>query len=256
VAAVDVGANNFVAVTTTHGHQRVFHARPLFDRFHRYTERIAELQSQLPEDEDSSRLIEALYETRTRHRDHAQDALVRHLTQLFDEWNVEAVYVGDLDDVREAHWSATVNEKTDLFWAHGRFRQRMQTVIEGECGINVEEASEAGTSSRCPRCDEEANITRNGDVFQCSACGFEGHSDVVGSENFLQSVVDDDVDFTEERPMARPVDSGQNSPERGHQTVPRLEWDDHDWQQCGHATKEEPTNRSTREGNLASSGPA
>jgi putative transposase len=257
VAAVDVGANNFVAVTTTNGHQRVFHARPLFDRFHHYTERIGELQSQLPEQTDSSRLIEKLYAKRTRHRNHAQDALVRHLIRLFSEWGVEKVFVGELDDVREKHWSATVNEKTDLFWAHGRFRRRMQTVLEGQCGISVEEKSEAGTSSQCPRCDEGAHVSRNGDVFQCGGCGFEGHSDMVGSENFLQSMVNSDVDFTGRRPMARPVDSGQNRPERGHQTVPRLEWDDHCWRQRGHATKEELTNQSTRKGNLASeSGPA
>ena len=252
VAAVDVGANNFVAVTTTQGHQRVFHARPLFDRFHHYTKRISELQSQLPEQADSSRLVEKLYAKRTSHRNHAQDALVRHLARLFSEWGVEAVYVGKLDDVREKHWSATVNEKTDLFWAHGRFRRRMQTVLEEECGVSVEEKSEAGTSSQCPRCDEGTHVSRNGDVFQCGGCGFEDHSDVVGSENFLQSVVDGDVDFTGEGPMARPVDSGQNGPERGHRKVPRLEWNDHRWRQRGHATKEEPTNRSTRTGNLAS----
>jgi putative transposase len=252
VAAVDVGANNFVAVTTTHGHQRVFHARPLFDRFHHYTERIAELQSQLSEDADSSHLIAKLYDKRTAHRNHAQDALVRHLARLFSEWEVKAVYVGKLNDVREKHWSATVNEKTDLFWAHGRFRRRMQTVLADECGISVEEASEAGTSSQCPCCDAETHVWRKGDVFQCGSCSFEGHSDVVGSENFLQSVVDGDVDCTGERPMARPVDSGQNRPERGHRTVPRLEWDDHCWQQRGHATKEEPTNQSTREENFAS----
>ena len=162
------------------------------------------------------------------------------------------MYVGKLDDVREKHWSATVNEKTDLFWAHGRFRRRMQTVLEEKCGVSVEEKSEAGTSSQCPRCDEGTHVSRNGDVFQCGGCGFEDHSDVVGSENFLQSVVDGDVDSTGERPMARPVDSGQNGPERGHRKVPRLEWNDHCWRQRGHATKEEPTNRSTRKGNLAS----
>jgi len=251
VAAVDVGANNFVAVTTTNGHQRVFHARPLFDRFHHYTERIAELQSQLAEDEDSSELIETLYGKRTAHRNHAQDALVRHLARLFDDWNIREVYVGDLDDVREKHWSATVNEKTDLFWAHGRFRRRMHTVLQGECGVSVAEESEAGTSSECPRCDEESCVSRNGDVFRCGACGFEGHSDVVGSENFLQDVVGG-AEVATERPMARPVDSSQNRRERGHRKVPRLEWDDHCWRQRGHATKEELTNRSTREGNLAS----
>jgi putative transposase len=257
VAAVDVGANNFVAVTTTTGHQRVFHARPLFERFHHHTERISELQSQLPENVDSSRLIETLYDKRTRHRNHAQDALVRHLARLFEEWDVKTVFVGDLDDVRETHWSATVNEKTDLFWAHGRFRERMHTVLEGECRISVKKKSEAGTSSECSRCSENTSVSRNGDVFHCGSCGLEGHSDVVGSENFLQDVVDNDVDFNEERPMARPADSGQNGPERGHQSVPRLEWDDHRWRQRGHATKEEPANRSTQEGNLASeSGPA
>lgn len=185
VAAVDVGANNLVAVTTTTGHQRVFHARPLFERFHQYTERIAELQAKLPDGKYSSRLIETLYNKRSAHRDHAQDAPVRHLAGLFEDWSVRKVYVGELDDVRETHWSAVVNEKTDLFWAHGRFRQRMHTVLEDECGISVVEASEAGTSSQCPRCGEPDHVARKGDVFQCGGCGFEGHSDVVGSENFL-----------------------------------------------------------------------
>jgi putative transposase len=250
VAAVDVGANNFVAVTTTSGHQRVFHARPLFERFHRYTERIADLESQLPEQEHSSQLIERLYDKRTAHRNHAQDALVRHLTRLFKEWNVTEVYVGELDDVRQKHWNATVNEKTDLFWAHGRFRQRMHAVLEGEFGITVKEESEAGTSSRCSRCGEEDAVSRHGDVFDCGLCGFEGHSDIVGSENFLDSVVDGGVDIA--GLMAQPVVSRENTTERGHSNVPRLEWDDHCWRQRGHATKKKPTNQSKREPKIAS----
>ncbi len=250
VAAVDVGANNFVAVTSSDGHQRVFHARPLFERFHDYTERIADLQSQLPDGEYSSRLVERLYDKRGAHRDHAQDALVRHLSRLFDEWGVGEVYVGELDDVREKHWSATVNEKTDLFWAHGRFRRRMHSVLDGECGISVKEKSEAGTSSRCPRCGEDDHVHRSGDVFQCGACGFEGHSDVVGSENFLQDVVGDDVDGAGS--MARPAVSRENTTESGHHSVPRLEWDDHEWRHSGQSTKEEPANRSTRKGKFVS----
>ena len=250
VAAVDVGANNFVAVTSSDGHQAVFHARPLFHRFHRYTERIADLQSQLSDDRYSTRLIERLYDERGAHRDHAQDALVRHLSRLFEEWGVSEVYVGELDDVREKHWSAQVNEKTDLFWAHGRFRRRMRTVLEDECGITVREESEAGTSSQCPRCGEDKHVGRNGDVFQCGSCGFEGHSDVVGSENFLQQAVGDDIELAGS--MARPAVSRENTTERGHTNVPRLEWDDHRWRRRDRSTKEEPANQSTREGNLAS----
>ena len=116
--------------------------------------------------------------------------------------------------MRQKHWSAAVNKRPDLFWGHGRFRRRMQTVIEGECGISVKQESEAGTSSQCPRCDEKTHVSRNGDVFQCGGCGFEAHSDVVGSKNFLQNVMGGDV-VTGERPMARPVDSGQYSPKGG-----------------------------------------
>ncbi|TSD16310.1 hypothetical protein DP107_03130 [Haloglomus irregulare] len=126
----------------------------------------------------------------------------------------------------------------------------MRKVLEEECGIRVHEESEAGTSSRCPRCGEEKHVGRSGDVFQCGECGFEGHSDVVGSENFLQDVVSDDVALA--GPMARPAVSGQNRPENGHADVLRLEWDDHRWQHRDHSSKEEPANRSTREGNFAS----
>lgn len=58
----------------------------------------------------------------------------------------------------------------------------------------------------------------------------EGHSDVVGSENFLQNVMDADGDFTGERSMARSVDLGQNNPERKHRMMPRLEWDDNPYE--------------------------
>ena len=123
------------------------------------------------------------------------------------------MYVGKLDDVRETHWSAQVNEKTDLFWAHGRFRRRMQTVLAGECGIMVRERSEAGTSSRCSRCGESDHVDRSGDVFRCGTCGFEGHSDVVGSENFLQDMIDDHIDIA--GPMARPQ-TPERTRRRGH----------------------------------------
>lgn len=79
VAAVDIGANDFVPLL----YQRECHACPLFDYFHHYTERVNELQSQPSDQADSSRLIETLSDKRTAHRNHAQDALVRHLARFF-----------------------------------------------------------------------------------------------------------------------------------------------------------------------------
>ena len=237
VAAVDIGANNLAAVVTSEGDHVVFHGRPCFDRFHYLTTEIADLQSRLPDDWYSSGRIERLYRRRREQRDHAQDALVRHLARWLVERGVVELYVGKLDDVREKHWSATVNEKTDLFWAHGRFRDRLEEVLEDECGITVHEESEAGTSSTCPRCGGE-DVQRSGDLVQCLSCGFEGHSDVVGAVNFL--VEQADIDRGE--PMARLAARGQNSP---RDAVACLEWDDHRWQRRDQSTKEEPADRST-----------
>jgi putative transposase len=247
VAAVDIGANNLAAVVTSEGDHVVFHGRPCFERFHDLTVEIANLQSKLPNDRYCTERIDRLYRRRREQRNHAQDALVRHLARWLVERDVTDLYVGKLDDVREEHWSATVNEKTDLFWAHGRFRNRLKNVLKDECGILVHEKSEAGTSSTCPTCSGE-NVHRSGDDLQCLSCGFEGHSDMVGAANFLTGQAD-----LEGGPMARPAAHGQNSP---RDAVACLEWDDHRWQRRDRSTKEEPADQSTarERGNLASSG--
>jgi putative transposase len=247
VAAVDIGANNLAAAVTSEGDHVVFHGRPCFERFHTLTAEIADLQSRLPDDRYSTKRIERLYRRRREQRNHAQDALVQHLSGWLVERGVTELYVGKLGDVREEHWSAIVNEKTDLFWAHGRFRERLGDVLEDECGITVHEESEAGSSSTCPMCGDE-DVHRSGDDLQCVSCGFEGHSDVVGAVNFLVEQAE-----LEDGPMARPAARGQNSP---RDAIACLEWDDHRWQRRGQSTKEEPADRSTivDDGNIASGG--
>lgn len=244
-AAVDIGANNLAAVTTSTGHQRLYHGRPAFQSFRQTTERIAALQEQLRRERYSSRRIRRLYRRRTERRNHLMDALVRDLAEWLHELEVGEVIVGDLDDVLSTHWSATVNEKTHQFWSHGRFRRRLREVLEGEYGITVREEDEGGSSSTCPHCGSR-RVDRDGDAFACGECGFEGHSDVVASENLLQMHADG--------PMARPAARGQNRPREGHRLVPCLEWDDHRWRRRGQSTKEDSADRSTREGKFASGG--
>lgn len=112
-----------------------------------------------------------------------KDTLICSLAGWLVERGVVELYVGRLDGVRKKHWSVVVNEKTDLFWAHSRFRERLRDVLEGGCGITIGEESEGGTSSTCPSCGGE-NVHRSGDNFQCLSGGFEGHSDV-GAVDFL-----------------------------------------------------------------------
>ncbi|MEZ3117706.1 RNA-guided endonuclease InsQ/TnpB family protein [Halobaculum sp. MBLA0147] len=238
-AALDVGANNLVACTTTTGQQYLYEGRDLFADFRETTEEIARLQSKLREGRYSSRRIRRLYRKRTRRRDHAQDALVRDLMdRLYDE-GVATVYVGDLTDVLSDHWSARVNEKTHQFWAYRSFVDRLATTAE-EFGISVEVRSEAFTTAMCVACGERLETKRRGDVFRCS-CGYEGHADLDASRTFLKQ--ETDTAF-EAGSMARPV---------------RLMWDDHDWSERPHSPEraspnEERTNQSTSNGKVASVG--
>ncbi len=238
-AALDVGANNLVACTTTTGQQYLYEGRDLFADFHETTEEIARLQSKLREGRYSSHRIRRLYRKRTRRRDHAQDTLVRDLMdRLYDE-GVATVYVGDLTDVVSEHWSARVNEKTHQFWAYRSFVDRLATTAE-EFGISAEVRSEAFTTATCVACGERLETKRRGDVFRCP-CGYEGHADLGASRTFLRQ--ETGTEF-EAGSMARPV---------------RLKWDDHNWSETPHSPEraspnEERTNQSTGDGKVASVG--
>jgi len=119
-AALDVGANNLIACTTTTGQQYLYEGRDLFDHFRETTDEIARLQSKLREGRYSSNRIRQLYQKRTRRRDHAQEALARDLMERLYTDGVETVYVGDLTDVLSTHWCAEVNARLTSSGPFGR----------------------------------------------------------------------------------------------------------------------------------------
>ena len=234
-AALDIGANNLVACTTTTGEQYLYEGRDLFNRFRETTREIARLQSKLEEGIYSSERIRRLYRKRTRRRDHAQEALCRDLLERLYEAGVDAVYLGSLTDVLDTHWSVETNAKTHNFWSFKKFTERLACTAE-EYGISVEVRSEAWTSQECPQCGSRDRTTRHRETLTCP-CGFEGHADLTASETFLKRHTEQAV-----RPMARPV---------------RFEGDDHDWSESPRShesPKEQRTDPSTvhRDGNVAS----
>ncbi|EMA36884.1 IS200/IS605 family transposon protein TnpB [Halococcus hamelinensis] len=207
-AALDIGANNLVACTTTTGEQFLYAGRDEFERFRETTREIARLQSKLPEGRYSSHRIRRLYRKRTARRDHAMEGMARDLMERLHARGVATVYVGALTDVLETHWSVRANAKTHNFWAFSAFIDRLETTAE-EFGIEAEERSEAWTSQECPQCGSTDRTTRHRDTLTCE-CGFEGHADLVASETFLQR----HAATKRFRPMARPV---------------RYEWDSQKW---------------------------
>jgi len=119
-AALDIGANNIVACTTTTGQQYLYGGRDLFERFRETTREIARLQSKLRDGRYTSKRIRRLYRRQTRRRDHAMDALARNLMQRLYAEGISTVYVGDLTDVLETHWSVQTNAKTQTSGRFGR----------------------------------------------------------------------------------------------------------------------------------------
>jgi len=238
-AALDVGANNLVACTTTTGQQYLYEGRALFERFRETTELIADLRRKLDDSQRLSARIERLYSKRSRRRNHAQDALVRDLVERLHADGVSLLYVGELSGVLRHDRSVETNEKVYNFWAFGRLLQRLESVCE-EYGLSIEYRSEAWTSQECPACGRRAATTRSGDSFACP-CGYEGHADLSASVVLLNRYADDSTG-----PTARPV---------------RLAWDNHRWRPITVAPperttpSEERTNRSTTTtncGNLVS----
>ena len=242
-AAIDIGANNTLAIVTDQGETAVYHARPEFDRFRRLSERIASLQSQLPDNRYSSRRIERLYDERGRKRDHARDAAVKHAAEWLLARNIDTVYVGDLTDVLDAHWSTTVNEKTHNFWSHRQLLDRIDLTF-GDVGIDVVEVSEADSSSSCPDCGSAA-VRRRGDEFRCRDCELEAHSDIVGAWNVLQA---------EEGPMARPAALRAGRRRDAPQLGEYWKWDGHEWRPAVFGERSRPIDQ-TSVGKPASSQP-
>ena len=94
MTALDIGADDPVARTTTTDKQYLSEGRELFNRFRKTTRETARVQSKLEDGRYSSERIRRLYRKRTRRRDHAQEALCRDpLDRLYDE-GVDTVYIG------------------------------------------------------------------------------------------------------------------------------------------------------------------
>ncbi|MDS0295299.1 RNA-guided endonuclease InsQ/TnpB family protein [Halogeometricum luteum] len=231
-AAIDVGANNTLTIVTSDGDSLVFHARPEFHEFQHGYDEISELQSQLAEHVYSSERIRRRFDSLYGRRDHHRDTAVKHAARWLVSQGVETVYVGDVSDVLDTHWSAEVNQKTHNFWSHGQLTARLEETFE-VAGLGLVEVGEYGTSSTCPYCSS-SEVSRDGDEFSCSKCGVEAHSDIVGASLILAGNEDVDVaewfEPSDERgSMARPVSREAGSPRDGDYEVTYLQWDDHEW---------------------------
>lgn len=113
-AAVDLGANNLAAVTTTTGRQYLYEGRDLFEEFREQTEEIAAHQQELPPDASWSALAAKLYREKYDRRNHLQDGLVRDLVERLVADGIMRVFVGKLKGAFDALDSGGEREDTPI----------------------------------------------------------------------------------------------------------------------------------------------
>ena len=136
--------------------------------------------------------------------------------RLYDE-GVARLYVGDLTEVLETHWSVRVNGKTHNFRAFEKFIHCLACVC-AEYGIGLEAESEAWTSKTCPVYGDDDATARHGETLTCP-CGFEGHADLATSETFRREINDCQIKRAVVRRETLILRDRCRSPKSRHRTV-------------------------------------
>lgn len=127
VAALDIGTNSLVTVSTFSGKQRLYHGRPPFTQFRRTTEQIAAWRSELEFGTWSSRRIRRLFHEWTTRVSHLQDGIIRDLAAWPTDRGVGELIASNFTDVLAAYWSVEVNEKIGVTAASATASRRCCT---------------------------------------------------------------------------------------------------------------------------------
>jgi IS605 OrfB family transposase len=129
-----------------------------------------------------SRTRYLFYRIKQRRLRHAVNAMVKTIVDDAHELSVSKIVLGKLKGIRNNSNSNNHNGKANAimnnFWSLEYIIRRFKERAE-ECGMEVEEKSEYGTSSECTSED----ITTGGRLFRCLCCGLEAKRDAVGVLN-------------------------------------------------------------------------
>jgi len=197
-AALDVGANNLVACSTTTGNQYLYDGRELFGRFRETTDEIARLQSKLREGRYSSKRIRRLYRQRTKRRDpHRTRWCATSLNRCtMRAWRHR---IRGRPDRRAGHALVGQGEREDaqLLGVQG-VHPPSRVRLRGVHGISLEAEPKAWTSQTCPECGDHETTVRHRDTLTCPV-------DSRGTPTSRRQRRSFENSNCEIRPMARPV---------------------------------------------------
>jgi putative transposase len=185
-ATVDLGEIHLAAVTTNTGKAIIVTGRgirSLKRQRNRQMGQLARKQSRCAKySRRWKKLQRARNKTCRRSEQRVRDARHKATRQVIDfciEQEVGTLFIGNPHGVRRESRGRHHNQRMAQ-WEYGKDIDYL-THKATQAHILSFTGSERGTSSQCPRCGHRHKP--KGRVWQCRACGFTGHRDLVGSVN-------------------------------------------------------------------------
>jgi len=136
--------------------------------------------------EDVSDLIDAYHKRNVRCPRTVRHYINRILKLL--PWSQMKVLVVEnlkhLKKHKKGKWSKEVNRRFNS-WCYGYLLSRLGE-LSRENGVLLMKVNPKDTSRECPKCRHVEPGNRNGEVFRCKKCGYEGDADWVGALNVLR----------------------------------------------------------------------
>jgi len=185
-ATVDLGQIHQCAVTTSTGQGLIVSGRGIRAEKKRANKMHGSLAAKLSRCTKGSRRWKKLKRTRNEYALRAERRIrdMRHkgTRQVIDfcvTHQVGSLFIGDPHGVRNRNCGRRQNQRMSQ-WEYGKDTAYLQQKA-AQAGISSFTGSERGTSSRCPVCGHKHKP--GGRNWNCKACGFQGHRDLVGSAN-------------------------------------------------------------------------
>lgn len=114
-----------------------------------------------------------------------RDEFINRTVKQLPWTEVKTFVVEDLKGLKQGRRFTKKFQAKFQRWTYPQLIKRLE--LQGEIsGVHVCRVNPAYTSQTCSRCGEQDKRSRNGEVFVCTACGWEGDADLNASVNILK----------------------------------------------------------------------
>lgn len=181
--SVDLGICNIATLYVPNERPLIYSGRAILSDWVYNTKKIAQLQSQLKQNQHTSIRIRKLFRKRQCRFRHAMYSMLRNLFERAAKMGVTHLAVGDLNGIRQDKDLGTrTNQKLHNFWNHAQVLKRVMELGE-EFGIKVVQVSEAYTSKKCCMCGKQHNGRIYRGLHVCKEVHRSTNADVNGAAN-------------------------------------------------------------------------